>query len=148
MAIPKSVERFIDGGDACALFDEKLRFADDTGRNMRLPTKPRQLPTSTPILPSVFESCMQVAITSLEVALPRTISSRRMTLAGLKKCVPMTDPGREVAAAISSIFSVEVLLARIAPRLADAIEFVEDLFLERHAFEDGFDDHVRFAKSS
>ncbi len=52
---------------------------------MRLPTKPRQLPTSTPTLPSFFESCMQVAITSLLLALPRTISSRRMTLAGLKK---------------------------------------------------------------
>ena len=84
---------------------------------MRLPTKPRQLPTSTPIFPSFFASCMQVAITSLLLALPRTISSSRMTLAGLKKCVPMTDAGREVADAISSIFSVEVLLARIAPGL-------------------------------
>ena len=40
---------------------------------MRLPTKLRQLPTSTPTLPIFFESCMQVAITSLLVALPRTI---------------------------------------------------------------------------
>ncbi len=60
---------------------------------------------------------MHVAITSLLLALPRTISSRRMTFAGLKKCVPITDCGREVAEAISSMFSVEVLLARIAPGL-------------------------------
>ena len=87
------------------------------GPNMRLPTKPRQLPTSTPILPMVFDSCMQVAITSLPVFLPRTISSRRITLAGLKKCVPITDSGREVVAAISSMLSVEVFEARIAPGL-------------------------------
>ncbi len=60
---------------------------------------------------------MQVAITSLLVALPRTISSSRITLAGLKKWVPMTDEAREVTAAISSIFSVEVLLARMTPGL-------------------------------
>ena len=65
-----------------------------------------------------------------------------MTLAGLKKCVPMTDAGREVAEAISSISRVEVLLARIAPGLHDAIQFGEDLLLQRHAFEDGLDDDV------
>ena len=37
-----------------------------------------------------------------------------MTLAGLKKWVPMTWPGREVACAIRSTSSVEVLVARIA----------------------------------
>ena len=35
--------------------------------------------------------------------------------AGLKKCSPITSSGREVAAAIRSISSVEVLLASIAP---------------------------------
>ena len=81
---------------------------------MRLPTKPRQLPTSTPTLPSFFESCMQVAITSIWTGCAATISSSRITFAGLKKCVPMTMCGREVADAISSMFSVEVLVARIA----------------------------------
>jgi len=60
---------------------------------------------------------MHVAITSFEVAFPRTISSSRMTLAGLKKCVPMTNSGRPVLEAISSMLSVEVLLARMAPTL-------------------------------
>ena len=40
-----------------------------------------------------------------------------MTLAGLKKCVPMTCSGREVEAAISLTSSVEVLVARIASGL-------------------------------
>ena len=60
---------------------------------------------------------MQVAITSLLLFFPRTSSSSRITFAGLKKCVPITASGRDVDAAISSISSVEVLLARIAPRL-------------------------------
>ncbi len=64
-----------------------------------------------------------------------------MTLAGLKKCVPMTISGREVTEAISSMSSVEVLEARMQsgrPRC----RFGEEFFLERHAFEDGFDDDV------
>ena len=113
---------------------------------MRFPTKPRQLPTSTPTFPSFLESCMQVAITSLLVALPRTISSRRITFAGLKKCVPITEPGREVAEAISSMLSVDVLLARIASGRHDAIQLAEDFFLERHALEHGLDDHIDLAE--
>ena len=43
-----------------------------------------------------------------------------MTLAGLKKCMPSTSPGRFVNAAIRSTSSVEVLVARIAPRFITA----------------------------
>jgi hypothetical protein len=39
---------------------------------------------------------MTVAITSFSVALPRTFSSSFMTLAGEKKCMPITSPGRLV----------------------------------------------------
>ena len=85
---------------------------------------------------------MHVAMTSLLVALPRTISSSRITLAGLKKCVPITISGRDVADAISSMLSVEVLLARMAPGLQILSSSREDLLLQRHAFEDRFDDHV------
>ncbi len=35
--------------------------------------------------------------------LPRTISTRRITLAGLKKCMPATEPGRLVASAMRSM---------------------------------------------
>src|SRR6266702_3414918 len=77
---------------------------------MRLPTKPRQFPTTTPTLRSCLASANVVATTSLLVAVPRTISRRRITCAGLKKCVPMTMCGRKVAAAISSISSVEAAI--------------------------------------
>ena len=110
-------ERFVHGLDARAFFNEEIALRVRTDRTCDCPTKPRQLPTSTPTLPRVFDSCMHVAITSLLVRLPRTISSRRITLAGLKKCVPMTELRACVAEAISSMSSVEVLLARIAPGL-------------------------------
>ena len=55
---------------------------------------------------------------SFEVLAPRTSSSSRITLAGLKKWVPITDSGREVALAISSMSRVEVLEASTAPGLA------------------------------
>ena len=51
---------------------------------MRLPMNPRAFPASTPILFSFFASAIDVASTSLLVALPRTISSSRITFAGLK----------------------------------------------------------------
>ena len=58
---------------------------------------------------------MVVASTSLAVLAPRTISSSFITLAGLKKCVPITSCGRLVKAAILFTSRVEVLEARIAP---------------------------------
>ncbi len=61
---------------------------------------------------------MAVATTVLSVLAPRTTSSRRMTLAGEKKCRPITASGREVTEAISLTSRYEVLLARIAPGLA------------------------------
>jgi len=89
---------------------------------------------------------MQVATTSLLLALPRTISRRRMTLAGLKKCVPMTDAGREVEAAISSMFSVEVLLARIAPDLHTRSSSPKTSFLRARPSKDCLDDHIRLGE--
>ena len=47
-----------------------------------------------------------------------------------------------MAEAISSISSVEVFEARMQAGLAIASISREDLLLERHAFEDGFDDDV------
>ena len=53
-------------------------------------------------VPSVVVS-IAVAITSARVSRPRTTSSSRMTLAGEKKCSPITSPGRPVACAMASI---------------------------------------------
>ena len=62
-------------------------------------------------------TAIAVVITSLADSLPRTTSSSRITLAGLKKCMPMTSAGRRVAEAISSTSRVEVLVASTAPGL-------------------------------
>ena len=69
---------------------------------MRLPTKPWHTPTTTPSLPIAGASFTAVATTSFEASLARTISRSFMTLAGEKKCSPITDSGRRVAVAISS----------------------------------------------
>jgi hypothetical protein len=61
---------------------------------MRLPIKPSHTPETTAIFLIFFASAMQVASTSGAVCAPRTISSRRITLAGLKKCRPITSVGR------------------------------------------------------
>ena len=52
---------------------------------MRLATNAKQLPTTTPTLPSRFASASDVAMVSLSVSRPRTISSSFITFAGLKK---------------------------------------------------------------
>src|SRR6516225_8411749 len=64
-----------------------------------------------------------------EVAAPRTISNRRMTFAGLKKCVPSTSRGREVARAISSTSRVDVLVARTALAFATRSRSANTRFL-------------------
>ena len=56
----------------------------------------------------------------------RTTSTSAMAGAGLKKWTPQTSSGRPVAMAISTTGRVEVLVARIVPRLADAVELGEE----------------------
>ena len=90
------------------------------GNIIRLPTKPRQLPTTTGTLPVRLPNASAVASTSGAVFAPRTTSSSRMMCAGLKKCRPTTSCGRPVAPARASMSSVDVLLARTAPGLATA----------------------------
>ena len=73
-------------------------------------------------LPSRFAKATTRASTSGLVFAPRTISTSRMTFAGLKKCRPTTLDGRAVTAAIASMSSVEVLVARTAPGLATRVD--------------------------
>ena len=82
---------------------------------IRLPMNPSQTPETTAVLRIFLASAMAVASTSGAVFAPRTTSSSRMMLAGLKKCRPITSCGRAVKPAIWSTSSVEVLVARIAP---------------------------------
>ena len=69
--------------------------------SMRLPMKPGHTPETTATFPILRARAMEVASTLSLVLAPRTISKSRMTLAGEKKCRPMTDSGRLVAEAIS-----------------------------------------------
>ena len=82
---------------------------------MRLPIKPSQTPDTTAVFLMVLASAITVAKTSLAVFAPRTTSNNFMTLAGLKKCIPITSSGRLVKLAIALTSSVDVLDAKIAP---------------------------------
>ena len=82
---------------------------------MRLPMKPSQTPETTVVFLIFLPSCITVASTSFAVFSPRMTSSSFITLAGLKKCIPMTSCGRFVNDAILLTSRVDVLEARIAP---------------------------------
>ncbi len=85
---------------------------------MRLPMNPSHTPATTPTFLICLDMARAVASTSLAVLAPRTISSSLLTLAGLKKCRPITSCGRRVKSAILFRSSVEVFDARIAPLFA------------------------------
>ena len=70
-----------------------------------------------------------VAIVVFDDFVPRTFSSSRMTLAGLKKCMTITLSGRFVAEAISLTSSVEVLVASTASDLAMPSSLAKTSFL-------------------
>ena len=81
-----------------------------------------------------------------EVCRVRTTSSSGITFAGEKKCRPITSAGRAVADAISSMSSVEVLVASTAPRLRDPIELRKTLFFRSMLLDGRLDDHVGIGK--
>ena len=97
--------------------------------SIRLPTKPGQTPTSAAILPIFLAIFIDVVMTGSEVWSARTTSSSFITLAGEKKCRPITDSGREVTDAISSMLSALVFVARMAPGLTMASSLVNSSFL-------------------
>ena len=82
---------------------------------MRLPMKPSVTPETTQVFLIFLPSAITVASTSLAVFSPRTTSSSFITLAGLKKCIPITSCGRLVNDAILLRSRVDVFDARIAP---------------------------------
>ena len=73
------------------------------GISMRLPMKPWHTPATTATFLMRLLNCITVSSTSGAVCAPRTTSSSFITLAGEKKCMPTTSPGREMLAAISSM---------------------------------------------
>ena len=71
----------------------------------------------TSTLPSRAHSASTSATTSGAVTTVRMISTSFITGAGLKKCMPTTRLGRDVATEISVTLSEEVFVARIASGL-------------------------------
>ena len=83
-------------------------------KSIRFPTKPWHTPTSTGTFPRRRARAIAVAMVSLELSSPRTTSTSRMMLAGLKKWVPMTLSGRPVTAAMALTSRALVLVASTA----------------------------------
>ena len=71
------------------------------------------------------------------------ISTSFITGTGFMKCMPITDSGRFVRAAISVIEIELVLVARIAPGVGERVEVGEDLELELAVLGRGLDDERR-----
>ena len=109
---------------------------------MRLPMKPSHTPETTQVFLIFLPSAITVASTSLAVFSPRTTSSSFITLAGLKKCMPITSCGRLVNAAILSTSSVEVLRGEDRAGLHHLVERLEHLLLDAHVLEHGLDHQV------
>ncbi len=113
---------------------------------MRLPTKPSHTPACTPTLPIFLAMAIEVAITSAPVFSARTISSKRMMLAGEKKCRPTTswralgDGGDLVDVEGGGVGGDD------GAGLGDLVELGEDLLLQRHVLEHRLDDEVGLAE--
>ena len=73
---------------------------------------------------------------------PATISTRRMSGGGLKKCMPHTRSGSGTSAAISETGIDEVLVARIASGPHVSSEMGEELSLEVEVLGRGLDHQV------
>ena len=78
---------------------------------------PARSPQRTGTLSIRSHSSSAVAATSGAVVTVETTSTSFITGAGLKKCMPITSAGRDVAAAHSTTGSEDVVVARIAPGL-------------------------------
>src|SRR3954453_22336170 len=85
-----------------------------SGIRIRLTTKPGVSWQRIGCLPSRSPSAYAVSNASSEVRSARTISTSGMRGAGLKKCIPTTRSGVEVAPAISVTESAEVFVASTA----------------------------------
>ena len=84
------------------------------GMRIRFETKPGKSRASAGVLPRSTARAVIAAAVSSEVSRPRITSTSFSTGTGLKKCMPITRSGRDVAAASDVIGIDEVFDARIA----------------------------------
>ena len=87
------------------------------GQRILLLTKPGESLHDRAVLPILSAARTTAALTSSEVWAPLMISTSRIIGTGFMKCIPMTLSGLLVAAAISSMLMLEVLLARMVSGL-------------------------------
>ena len=104
--------------------------------------KPALSPTTTGTLPSRSASALMSSMTSSSVTTVRMTSTSLSTGAGLKKCIPITCAGRDVATEISVTDSDEVLVARIARGGQDLVEPGQGVLLEVEVLGHRLDDEV------
>ena len=92
--------------------------------------KPARSCTSTGVLPHAWANAVASAMVSSLAVSGRTISTRLIAGAGLKKWTPHTRSGRSVTTASSTTGSVEVLVARMASVRHDVVELGEEVLLD------------------
>src|SRR3954451_22890138 len=85
------------------------------GNSSEFTMKPAWSLTSTGSLPQASANARASAMVSSLAVMGRTISTRAMTGAGLKKWMPQTRSGRPVSMASSTTGRVDVLVAMIVP---------------------------------
>src|SRR5262249_16456164 len=106
---------------------------------------PYEFRANTAVFRNCFASPIAVETVVLSVLRPRITSSSFMTLAGLKKCNPITFPAREVTRARVSISSDEGFDARIASGCMIESKVLKYPLLEANIFTYGFNDDIHVA---
>src|SRR3954471_4401859 len=91
--------------------------------------KPGMSAARTGVLPICWATFLTASITSVDVPLAAMISTKGMTGAGLKKCIPTTRSGFFAAEAMEGMEREEVLVARMVsgPQLALSEEKISRL---------------------
>ena len=108
--------------------------------------KPAWSCTSTASLPHDATNAIAVSIVSAHAVSGRTTSTSFITVAGLKKWMPHTCSGRDVANARSMTGSVEVLVARIADGFVASVELGEQLQLDADLLDHRLDHQIAIAE--
>ena len=101
--------------------------------------KPGPSFASITVLPIASPVARASASASLEDSTPAITSSRRITGAGLKKCIPTTRSGRLAAAAIAVTSNEDVLVASTHCSLTISRQRAVELVLEVKALGHGLD---------
>ena len=93
-------------------------------------------------MPSSRASATTAAAVSSEVLAARITSTSFSTGTGLKKCIPITRSGRDVAAASDAIGIELVFEARIAPGGKRLVGAAEEVLLDSGVLDDRLDHQV------